>query len=77
MISSLEPSNLFIRLYLSSFSYTSVVLGYLGLAVVQYLSSEGVIVPWLLLVVFFQGPLAIWMALVPGYSSCSRYWEGV
>lgn len=29
----------------------------------------------LALIVFFQGPLAIWMVLVPGCSSCSRYWE--
>lgn len=32
--------------------------------------------PCLLLIVFFQGPLAIWIVLVPGCSCCSQYWEG-
>ena len=29
-----------------------------------------------LLILFFWRPLAIWMALVPGYSFWGRYWEG-
>jgi hypothetical protein len=50
---------------------------YPGLAVEGYLCSKGVMLCWLLLIVFFWGPLIIWMALVPRCFFCSRYWEGV
>ena len=44
-------------------------------AKVRQLFSEVVTLPWLLLIVFFGGPLALQMALVPAYSCYRRYWE--
>ena len=46
-------------------------------AVVKWLCFGGVILLWLLLIVSFQGPLAIWTFLVPACSCYSRFWEGV
>ena len=36
---------------------------------------RGVIVRWLLLIIFIQGPLAIWMGLVPRRSYYRSNWE--
>lgn len=32
---------------------------------------------WILLIVFFQASLAIWVVLGPGCSCFSRFWDGV
>ena len=40
------------------------MLGYSGLAVVGDLSSDSVILHWLLLIMFLHLPLAIWLSLV-------------
>jgi hypothetical protein len=55
-----------------SFSYVRIS----WIAVKGLLCSEGFLLPWLLLIVFFEGPLAITMGLVAGCSVFSRYYEG-
>jgi hypothetical protein len=56
------------------------MLGYSGLAVIGELGSDGVILYWLLLIMFLCLPLAIWMSLVlaarvnPGSSKLLKNW---
>jgi hypothetical protein len=63
LISALKFSVIFIRLELRSPSCALVVLLYPGLAVVGQLCSEGVLLPWNLLIVHFQWPLSNWVTL--------------
>ena len=42
----------------------SSVLGYPGLAVVGKLGSDGAMLPWFLLVMFFCLPFTIWLSLI-------------
>lgn len=46
------------------------------LTVVFWLCSEGIILPCFLLIVFFQGLLDIWVALVPDVLVVVEIWKG-
>jgi hypothetical protein len=73
---SLKVSIICISLNSRSSSCASSMLGYLGLCIVgAVLWKCHVALDLVDCVFFFRGLLAIWMALVPGCSDCSRYCE--
>ena len=52
------------RFDFKSRSCFSGVSAYPGLAVVRELGSDGIMLPWILLVMFLHLPFAIWLSLV-------------